>query len=200
MNKDYLIIEKALPLEICQFLCDYTRIKRTACAQMLATNAISPYDDRFGFFGDLQVPNKKTFIIHGDATFDTVLVKLQPIIEKEVGKELIPTYSYFRAYQKGDDLYKHKDRKACEFSITLNLGGDPWPIFMAGEKLTLTPGDLVIYKGCEIEHWREPFEGTECFQLFLHYNDPKDKEASLYDDRVALGTQVKRFKWVRDGS
>ncbi len=29
----------------------------------------------------------------------------------------------------------------------------------------------MIYKGFEIEHWREPFEGNNCSQVFLHYND-----------------------------
>ena len=30
-------------------------------------------------------------------------------------------------------------------------------------------GDMLVYSGCELEHWREPFEGI-CGQVFLHYN------------------------------
>jgi hypothetical protein len=39
-----------------------------------------------------------------------------------------------------------------------------------GVKVTLKPGDMLIYSGCELEHWREPFEGNVCGQVFLHYN------------------------------
>ena len=30
------------------------------------------------------------------------------------------------------ELKRHKDRPSCEISTTLNLGGDPWPIFIDG--------------------------------------------------------------------
>ena len=35
-------------------------------------------------------------------------------------------------YKQGDELKRHKDRPSCEISTTLNLGGDPWPIFIDG--------------------------------------------------------------------
>ena len=53
----------------------------------------------------------------------------------------------------------------------------------------LKVGDMLIYSGCELEHWREPFEGTICSQVFLHYNDRTKKTAkeNLYDKRAFLG-------------
>ena len=57
-------------------------------------------------------------------------MKILPKMQKETGLELIPTYSYARIYKKGDILKRHKDRPSCEISTTLNLGGDPWPIFI----------------------------------------------------------------------
>ena len=47
---------------------------------------------------------------------------------------------------------------------------------------------MLIYKGCDLEHWREPFTGQNCGQVFFHYNR-KTKEAELnkYDKRPMLG-------------
>ena len=30
---------------------------------------------------------------------------------------------------------------------------------MAGIKVDLKPGDMLLYSGCELEHWRDPFPG-----------------------------------------
>ena len=72
----------------------------------------------------------------------------------------------------------------------MNLGGDPWPIFLEpsgeeGLKILLDYGDMLIYRG-EYEHWREPFEGENCGQVYLHYNDIS-KEENKYDERPFLG-------------
>jgi len=189
MKKDYIKIKKALSKAICDFLCNYSMIKAQALAELKRNDFISIYDTRWGFFGDDQVPDKNTYCLYGDAAFDSLLIKLQPLIEKELKKELIPMYSFIRIYRKGNDLKRHTDRKACKYSITLNLGGDNWPIFMAGKKCEMKQGDLVIYDGCKTEHWREPFEGNVCIQCFLHYNEKdENSDKNLFDSRVALGT------------
>ena len=36
-------------------------------------------------------------------------------------------------------------------------------------KIDLKPGDMLIYEGNKIEHWREPLKGEVCVQAFLHY-------------------------------
>ena len=79
----------------------------------------------------------------------------------------------------------------------MNLGGDTWPIFLepSGEEqkegisVILNPGDILVYKGQLLEHWREPFQGYECTQVFLHYNDKNGPfgETNLYDKRPVLG-------------
>ena len=38
----------------------------------------------------------------------------------------------------------------------------------------------------DLEHWREPFEGEKCVQVFLHYNKARGNK-NLYDNRPALG-------------
>ena len=136
-------------------------------------------------------------------------------MEKKSGIKLIPTYSYARIYKTGDVLKRHKDRFSCEISTTLNLGGDDWPIFISpkdnvgapdgktitaasnakGIKVTLEPGDMLMYRGCILEHWREVFTGKDCGQVFLHYNDANSKdliggktaEENKFDGREHLG-------------
>ena len=39
-----------------------------------------------------------------------------------------------------------------------------------GVRVNLKVGDMLIYSGCDLEHWREPFQGKVCSQVFLHYN------------------------------
>ena len=101
-------------------------------------------------------------------------------------------YSYSRLYKNGDILKKHTDRFACEISTTLNLGGDMWPIFLKKDDRTLQvnldKGDMLVYKGCELEHWRNSFEGQNCGQVFLHYNKYTDEALfKRYDERPFVG-------------
>ena len=141
---------------------------------------------------------------------ETLLMYMIPIMKAKTGLELIPTYSYTRIYEKGDKLKRHKDRPSCEVSTTLYLGGDPWPIFIdptgtdnvideekeihkpgapKGVPVDLKIGDMLIYAGCDLEHWREPFQGKVCSQVFMHYNHANGPIAitDLLDGRPLLG-------------
>jgi hypothetical protein len=149
----------------------------------------------FGVWNDEQVPN--TYSHYADLVMETLLLGLIPRMEKETGFKVYPTYSYARIYKNGDVLHRHSDRFSCEISTTLNLGGDPWPIYlepsgkkdMAGLRIDLQPGDMLIYRGCDLEHWRETFEGQNCGQVFLHYNsqNSKDAEKNKFDGRPMVG-------------
>jgi hypothetical protein len=48
---------------------------------------------------------------------------------------------------------------------------------------------MLAYSGCDLEHWREPFEGNDCGQVFLHYNNKQGKfqENNAFDSRPMLG-------------
>ncbi len=48
---------------------------------------------------------------------------------------------------------------------------------------------MLVYKGCQLEHWRDKFEGELCSQVFLHYNNKKTKNSKkyLFDGRPHLG-------------
>jgi hypothetical protein len=133
----------------------------------------------------------KSEAIHGTETFDQLLVDLLPHFEKACGKKLLPTYSYARLYTPGDELKKHTDRPACEISATITLGfeGDVWSIYMAGNKVDMQVGDAVLYRGMDVEHWREKYtEGLWQTQVFLHYVDAEGPHADQkFDGRESLG-------------
>ena len=158
---------------------------------------ISPYEVMAGYYeGETeQIPH--TYSCYSDIAMETLMLKCQPIMEKTTGLKLTPAYTYARIYKNGDVLKRHKDRFSCEISTTMNLGGDPWPIYlepsgkegMKGIKVDLKPGDMLVYSGCELEHWRNKFKGKECIQAFLHYNNCKTPGAkdNMFDKRPHLG-------------
>jgi len=203
----YKVVKQAINYELANFLFNYFLLKREAVEHMYNTNMI--YDNgMLGTWGDTQITN--TYSIYGDPAFDTLLMKMLPVMKRETGLEVVPTYSYARIYKKGDILKRHKDRPSCEISTTLNLGGEPWPIFIdltgsdnvvdehknihkpnapKGTRVDLEIGDMLIYEGCKLEHWREPFEGDNCGQVFLHYNNANGqfKNTNIFDGREKLG-------------
>jgi hypothetical protein len=142
--------------------------------------------------GDAQVPN--TPAGYGDPTFDGLLEYLRPQIEQRLAIRLHPTYSYFRLYKHGDVLHRHRDRRACEISVSLNLGqvpGEPWPIYVDSDARPSTallwPGDALLYRGCDFAHWRDAYPGDRLAQAFLHYVDRDGANADQkFDRRQAL--------------
>jgi hypothetical protein len=66
--------------------------------------------------------------------------------------------------------------------------GTEWPIYMDGKAYNLTPGQAMIYLGCELEHWREPFTGDWHAQTFIHYVDANGPNAEFkFDKRLYIG-------------
>jgi len=186
-NKKFEIVKKIVSKEMCNFFVNYFTIKKQTAKTLFETKQISPFNIDYGHWNDSQAPN--TYSCYADIAMETLLLKLKPIVEKITNIKLIENYSYTRVYKKGDILKKHIDRKSCEISTTLNLGGDRnWSIYLEPNiKINLTPGDMLIYSGCELEHWRDAFEGEECFQSFFHYNNIEKKDHIKFDNRLHVG-------------
>lgn len=131
---------------------------------------------------------------YGDPAFDGLLEFLRPRIEERTGLSLHSTYSMFRLYRHGNELKRHRDRPACEISVSLNIGqtpAEPWPIHVEGgsgaHTALLAPGDGLIYRGIDLFHWREPYAGRELVQVFLHYVDRDGPHAGQkFDGRQTL--------------
>lgn len=145
-------------------------------------------------FGDPQV--EAGYSAYGVNASEALMQYLLPFMERHTGHKLFPTYSYGRVYLKGATLAKHRDRPSCEISQSVMIGQSgnmPWPLYfesLTGKTvaLTLEPGDLVIYKGMDLTHWREPFQGEQQLQLFLHYVRQDGPHANYrFDMRDKLG-------------
>ena len=140
--------------------------------------------------------NYSKFARYADPLMETILYNSKEEVETITGLSLEPTYAYARVYIKGDELPAHTDRPACEISLTVNIAtvGKNWPIWMevsghAPISMLLEPGDAVVYKGCEVKHWREKAMDTELTaQFMLHYVDKNGPfTAYKWDTRPSLG-------------
>ena len=194
----YTIIRKAIDKDLATFLFNYLSIKKQVHDTCKKERYISPFDHSLGYYEDpLEGQVVNTYACYSDIAMETLLLKCHSIMEEATELKLYPAYTYARVYKKGDELKRHKDRFSCEISTTMNLAGDDWPIYLEpsgkvgkkGVRVDLKPGDMLVYRGEDLEHWREKFKGKECIQVFMHYNDSKTKGAkeNMFDRRPHLG-------------
>jgi hypothetical protein len=194
----YTIIKQAISKDLAIFIANYFIMQKQVYDTCRNTRYFSPFENIIGQYEEPngQIPN--TYSQYSNIAMETLMLKCQPIMEKSTGLKLQPSYTYARIYKKGDILKRHKDRFSCEISTTMNLGGDDWPIYLEpsgevgkqGTKVLLEVGDMLVYSGCELEHWREPFDGNICGQVFLHYNHVKLAHLlrkNKFDGRPMLG-------------
>jgi len=196
-KKKYTVIRKAISKELATFIANYFNMQKQVYDTCRTQRYISPYETIIGHYENQNQQIPETYSQYANIAMETLMLKCQPKMEKVTGLKLYPAYTYARIYKKGDELKRHKDRFSCEISTTMNLGGDNWPIYlepsgkkgMKGTKIDLKQGDMLVYSGCELEHWREEFKGKECVQVFLHYNNSKTPGAknNLFDKRIHLG-------------
>ena len=193
----YTVIRQAISKDLASFIANYFSMQKQVYDTCRAARYFSPFETILGYYEaeNEQIPN--TYSQYSNMAMETLLLKCQPDMEKATGLKLYPAYTYARIYKKGDELKRHKDRFSCEISTTMNLAGDDWPIYLEpsgetgkkGIKVDLKQGDMLVYSGCELEHWREKFKGKECIQVFLHYNNRKTKGSrdNMFDKRPHLG-------------
>lgn len=180
-EKKFEIIKNFLSKEFVDFIKDYFAIRINAGEAILF---------------DGQAANSYSF--YSDPLMETILQDCCESLSEQVGIKLLPCYSYTRLYTKGDELIIHKDRESCEISATISLGfsdDEINPIFFSEDrdgfnpiKILLEPGDLCLYRGCELYHWRPPFKNKWYLQSFLHFVDAEGEYADfIYDKRPYLG-------------
>ena len=209
-KNNYIVIRNFINQDVATLLYFYSKTKAQSIDFKLLFDKTSHSTEWDGNFNDEQV-NGGAFYTYGDPIMDSLLLLSKNQIENYTGLNLLSNYSYWRLYQKDNVLDAHKDRESCEVSITLCLGYDVsnvdtkkyenynWPMWIKndgdeeGIPVNMFPGDMIIYRGCELEHWREPFLGLNHAQVFLHYNDASGPYQIQYDGRPVIGIP-KKFK------
>lgn len=178
----FYVIKNFLEPDFVSFIKDYFSIRINAGYAI-------PYDIQAVY----------SYSLYADPLMETILQNSCESIGEIIGVNLLPTYSYARLYRKDDELVIHSDRKSCEISATISLGfpedSEINPIYFSEHsdgsdphKVMLNPGDLCIYRGCDLYHWRPPIKQKWYLQGFLHFVD-KDGDYShlVYDERPYLG-------------
>ena len=189
-DNKYTIVKNALNKETITLLqIQSEMLEKVVCFNHNTLPTTFPFGDK---------TSKKSFSYYGAHYAESLLLLLHPIMEKSIGRKLLPSYSYMRIYYKECLLEKHIDRPSCEFSATICIRCDvsnPWPIFLQNNtgndvSVILNEGDMCIYKGCELPHWREPCDFDKHIQIFIHFVDANGKYSDYkFDKRPLLGLQ-----------
>lgn len=187
---DFVHVPAVISPELCELLANYVHLKANAKPNI-----------RRG--GDSLANVHREY---ADPMLEVLLTHYQPIIEAATGLDLWPTLSFSYHYVHGNQLLPHRDRASCEIVAGLCLGADPlykqtqtdWPLLIKDKpKITLNYGDILIFRGQQLEHWREVFTGEWFVSAILAYVDKQGKFAyQKFDQRKNLGAQhVGMFKW-----
>lgn len=144
----------------------------------------------------------------------TFLWALTPAIAQITGKDLLPSYDYFRIYHEGDICRVHADRPSCEHSVSLTLvygDGKPWPLEVGSKRVTgfdpavddfgdepftaveMEPGDAVLYRGMDLRHGRtQPNPNRWSAHLFLFWVERDGEFAQHAFDEQRLRSELRR--------
>lgn len=135
---------------------------------------------------------------------------LTPTISSLLGRELLPTYAYFRIYRESDICRVHSDRPSSEHGLSLTLAysdDKPWDLQVGRERTeTLYPlsedfgsmdyasigmeiGDAVLYQASHYAHGRiKPNPNAWSAHLFMFYVDREGPYSQYaFDQKIDFG-------------
>lgn len=195
-QENYMVIRNVFPKFFCDIVVNYAKFQ-----------AFYDFTPESEFVG--QVPD--THSRYADFLMEAILLHLKPILEGGIHRSLLPTYSYFRVYKRGDKLDPHVDRRECEISATVAFGwpdSPSWAFKLSNDKdyyngaedchspspesstisVYLEPGDVLIYAGPKVKHWRLPLNSDAYVQAFFHYvSEDGPNKCQKFDGRDAIG-------------
>ncbi|WJG11180.1 hypothetical protein [Aliiglaciecola sp. LCG003] len=157
----------------------------------------------------------KTCPISGESTlqarrfviFESILDVFSLYLNEQLDSQYLPTLSNVRESHLTSSFPAHTDRSACEVTCSFPLfveKSHPWPLYLAkeanakGTPIYLNIGDLVVFKGHEIFHWREPYSGSRQVQVQMHYVQQGGKfEKYRYDEQGELAVDMQKLKLIK---
>jgi hypothetical protein len=134
--------------------------------------------------------NPRRYVAHNEPAARYFHHQLTATMSTLAGEPVKPSYVYVGSYLPGAELEKHTDRPQCEYSINLLLDYSPepvcetpWPLYLEteGTRITLYQaiGDVLLYRGCQVAHYRDPLPGGHSStSIFFHYV-PEEYSGSL---------------------
>ncbi|HET9356121.1 MAG TPA: hypothetical protein VFO42_08160 [Sphingomicrobium sp.] len=180
----YALIREMIPREVARALMNRIRTDLGPGPVKLPPSEVAP------------ILNRNALEIYGNqyTPLQTFLWALTGPMEQVTGSRLIPTYDYFRVYREDDVCRVHRDRPACEHSLSLTLDYSddaPWPLEVGSAgmdgprdevaenfgtepmaSMAMEIGDAVAYRGVTHRHGRTmPNPNLWSAHLFLHWVD-----------------------------
>jgi hypothetical protein len=183
----YEVVRGAIGSDLASFLSEELKILKEITA------IENGYDPSIKAFNDEKTPY--SFAWYSPIFAEVLSKTLLPKVEKIVGKKLYQSFSFARIYYENSELFRHTDRKGCEYALSICLEKDPsnWLIGFKGYDgvdtlIDADVGDMIVYLGSEVEHWRDKFKGNQQIQAFLFYVNQDGEYSHLkYDTRPWLG-------------
>jgi hypothetical protein len=121
-------------------------------------------------------------VINSDPVAQWLAEAALPLIERDAGEPLKPSYGLAALYGPGDALERHTDREMCELTVSLSIDHTPegadgqcaWPITVhapGGDIAIRQPlGGGVVFRGRKLPHSRAALPaGARSQMVFLHY-------------------------------
>ncbi|MDG2472641.1 MAG: hypothetical protein P8M71_05945 [Pseudomonadales bacterium] len=144
----------------------------------------------FGPLNDGQVERRMG--IHNESVTAALHLRLTKLVSLITGEDLKPSYAYLGCYLDGAELKPHIDRPQCQFNLSIvfdmsdeqDQTPEPWPIFLKKNNkataVNLTIGSGLLYRGTELEHWREPLpKGQQAIVCFYHFVEKTFKGSTV---------------------
>jgi hypothetical protein len=99
--------------------------------------------------------------------------ELTPIMQKSLGKNVKPTYSYLSMYNSQGICPPHRDISDCQWTLDLCVNQDQeWPIHVEDKSFILKENEALIYSGTDQLHWRERIHPNgHCHLVFFHFKE-----------------------------
>lgn len=157
--------------------------------------------------------------VYGDVLMESLLGHYTSYVEEATGLSLWPSYSYYRVYPSQVALEKKKGRASGEITAVMVLGhnymekkdsGYCWKFHLEGpgkegnteESAKVYPGDMLVFRGCAFDRWRELFDvaqGGWYVEVYFHYvqKDGVFGDVCKFDGRVDLATPTTMIDMTR---
>ena len=192
--EEWIIVQGFLQRELCEVLEQYM--------DLAISNKLTHYGSVNG------VPQGMCHDLYGDGFCEAIGIAKIPEIEKYTGGDMSLTYGILRQYQNKAALTWHRDRWHCEYSVSVQVSKNTWPMHFAKNgtiggqwkkdaSVILQQGDALLYKGCEVYHSRDKLRHHRSRHLFLHYVE-KGSALDNKDGRANYGinNQIRGLKIV----
>jgi len=186
-EKDFAFVKQnVVDKEVCRFVAQEMR---------LLDEMVSHVDPSMG----KEPGQEESFSWYGPLCLETLSLHIQPKLEKILGRQVLPSYTYGRIYRTNGHLDKHLDRRASEYTVSVCLEKDnthDWELCVQRRNknvdvFTLEVGDILVYPGRDLVHWRNGrFQGKEQVQGFIQYVDANGDSTDLkWDGRPKMGLE-----------